>query len=318
MNKNLYKARNKKDDEFYTQIEDIENEMSYYKEHFANKIVYCNCDDPSASMFTRFFMDKFDELCIDKLVSTYIDNNCRPHKTTYKNSLLSKSTLAFNGDFRSPECIEILKECDLVVTNPPFSLFREYIGCLIKHNKKFIIMGNQNAITYKEIFPLLQSGELWLGANYGTMKFEVKSNKDNKSNVYFDKCKKKYFAKFGNIVWFTNLKHTKRNKNIELHKTYSKDEYQMYDNYNAINVDRIKDIPKDYDGIMGVPITFFYHHNPNQFDIIWQASGNTSCSATKETLNYLGYKRHKNDRGGCGVINGKRKYTRIFIKKHVK
>jgi len=215
-----------------------------------------------------------------------------------------------NGDFRSAECVEMLKEADVVVTNPPFSLFREYVAQLIEHGKKFLILGNKNAITYKEIFPLIKDNKLWTGYRgfSGGMWFKA---------VYEGKTEKiEDGQKLINVpsIWFTNIDHKKRHETLDLYKTYTPEEYPRYDNYDAINVDKTADIPMDYPGVMGVPITFMDKYNPEQFEIIWQASGNTRASAPQEVLELLNYRKHPEDRGGCTVINGKRTYGRILIR----
>jgi hypothetical protein len=215
------------------------------------------------------------------------------------------------GDFRDPECIELLKQADIVVTNPPFSLFREYIGQLMEYKKKFLIIGHQNAITYKEVFPLLQSNQVWLGygfkgaaAHFTSPYDDIATAGDHRENM----------IRVSGVNWFTNLEIPKRNEELDLVCRYSPENYPNYDNYNAINVGRTQDIPCDYPGIMGVPITFLDKYNPNQFEIVWQASGNTRASAPSAILKEVGYKIHPEDRGGCGVVYGKRQYSRILIR----
>lgn len=242
-NNNLHKAKKEKNDEFYTQITDIEKELKHYKEHFKNKTIFMNCDDPSWSNFWLYFSMNFEYLGLKKIISTHYEDS----KPSYKLEMINmgetiKTTLTQNGDFRSPECIELMQESDIVVTNPPFSLFREYIAQLIEYEKKFIVIGNNNAITYKEIFKLIKENKLWLGIN------QVKEFKQPDGTI----------KKFGNIGWYTNLTHNKRNQEIILFKQYEGNEsnYPKYDNYDAIEVSKVKDIPIDYDGAMGVPITF--------------------------------------------------------------
>jgi len=224
-----------------------------------------------------------------------------------------------SGDFRSPECVEMLREADIVCTNPPFSLFREYVAQLIEYNKKFIILGDMNAITYKEIFPLIKDNVIWAGFGFN-LTFVFRSYYENKLASNRDYVLNKgynpdeYIKKPG-ICWFTNLVHSKHNEMLDLWKNYTPEAYLKYDNYDAINVDNVSDIPIDYDGIMGVPITFIGKYNPEQFEIIWQGCGNTRASAPAEVLKELKYKIHPEDRGGCGVVNGKRCYARIFIRK---
>lgn len=225
-----------------------------------------------------------------------------------------------DGDFRSEECVELLKEADIVVTNPPFSLFREYVAQLVKYDKKFLIIGNQNAITYKEIFPLIKENKIWLGIGFsgGNAFFRIPREEDAlhyAAGVYNPETG---LVKFRNCCWFTNLDHKKRHEPLDLYKKYSPEEYPTYDNYDAIEVSKTVDIPMDYDGVMGVPITFLDKYCPEQFSIIWQACGNTRASAPTEVLMNLKYKVHDEDRGGCPVLNGNRTYARILIKKHDK
>lgn len=251
-NKNLIKAKKEKNDEFYTQYKDIEKELKHYKEYFKNKIVYCNCDNPKYSNFWKYFFDNFHILKMNKLVSTYYSNENILYKTEYDGINIMSTKLDSNGDFRNQECIDILKESDIIVTNPPFSLFREYITQLIKYNKKFIIVGNKNSVISKQIFSFFVNNEV----NYGINNISNFIKKDG--NI----------QKFGNVGWFTNIILTSNNKKLELTKKYNDNDYCKYCNYNAINVDKIKDIPIDYDGIMGVPITFLEKYNSNQFKIL--------------------------------------------------
>lgn len=306
-NSNLHRANKAKNDEFYTQLVDIENELKHYKEHFNGKVVFCNCDDPYESNFFKYFALNFNHLGLKKLIATSFDNSpiaytqlnlfgedtkvvANKNRSAYKIEIVEvqdynqdgatdladveyllknkKNTLSLlkgDGDFRSTECIELLKQSDIVVTNPPFSLFREYVEQLKKFGKKFLIIGNQNAITYKEIFKLLKDNKIWLGVNSGGKEFMVPMNFERK-NTYIKNGQK--FAKFGNICWFTNLDIQKRHEDLFLYKRYDPREYPTYDNYDAINVNKVSDIPYDYDGYMGVPITFLDKYNPNQFEII--------------------------------------------------
>lgn len=354
-NKNLIAAKAAKKDEFYTQLTDIERELQHYWKHFRGKTVLCNCDDPYESNFFKYFALQFNQLGLKKLICTCYNGSpvqgnelllhfdgydSEPTKIAYKveitevkdlngdgavdlsdvqyllqNDRNVLSTLR-TGDFRDRECIELLKQADIVVTNPPFSLFREYVGQLMEYDKKFIIVGHQNAITYKEIFPLLQSNQVWLG--YG-----FKGGAAHFSSPYDDIATagdhKKDMIRVSGVNWFTNLEIPKRNEELDLVCCYSDEEYPRYDNYDAINVGRTQDIPCNYDGIMGVPITFLDKYNPLQFEIVWQASGNTRASAPSSVLKEVGYKPHPEDRGGCGVVNGKRQYSRILIRnKHPK
>lgn len=269
-NSSLNRASKAKEDEFYTQLSDIENELKHYKTHFKDKVVFLNCDDPDTSNFWQYFYLNFDYLQLKKLISTHYD----PEKPTYKlerirgNNDVIKTPLTQNGDFRSPECVELLKEVDIVCTNPPFSLFREYVAQLVEYNKKFLIIGSQNNITYKEIFPLIKNNEMWLGYKSGDMSFRVPDHYEpRKTRYWVDETGQKWRS-LGNITWFTNLTHNKRNEELITYKTYTPEEYPTYDNYNAIEVNKVVNIPADYAGEMGVPITFLSSYNPAQFVII--------------------------------------------------
>jgi len=350
-NKNLNAAKTAKKDEFYTQMGDIERELQHYWQHFADKVVLCNCDDPYESNFFKYFALNFNQLGLKKLICTCFDGSPvqgnellldfgdfsdEPKKIAYKveitevrdlngdgavdladvqyllkNDKNAISLLKQHGDFRSAECIELLKQADIVVTNPPFSLFREYIGQLMQYEKKFVIIGHQNAITYKEVFPLLQSNQVWLGYGFKGAAAHFTSPYDDIATAGDHK---KDMIRVSGVNWFTNLEIPKRNEDLDLIRNYSSEEYPAFDNYNAINVGRTQDIPCDYPGIMGVPITFLDKYNPNQFEIVWQASGNTRASAPSDVLKEVGYKAHPEDRGGCGVIKGKRQYSRILIR----
>lgn len=332
-NDSLHKAKKAKADEFYTQLSDIENECRHYKEHFKGKTILCNCDDPRVSNFFFYFSANFEYLGLKRLICTcYKNNNINlfssgnAEKAVYivydgdKNgnhsvdeAEIEIKELKGDGDFRSKECIELLKQADIVVTNPPFSLFREYVAQLMAYEKKFLIIGNMNAITYKETFPLIKENKIWLGCTSGSKKFEIPQSEAVKSSKFTDKDGKCWQV-LGNTCWFTNLEHGRRQESLILYKHYTPEEYPHYDNFNAINVNKVSDIPCDYDGIMGVPISFLNKYNPNQFEIIWQASGNTRASAPKEILQALSYNVHKEDRGGCTVVNGKRTYGRILIR----
>lgn len=330
-NKNLHAANKNKNDEFYTQLSDIEKELGHYKDYFKDKIVFCNCDDPEESNFWNYFALNFEFLGLKKLIATHFEKE----KSSYKLELIKdingdgkinqldtiKSPLKQNGDFRSPECIEILKESDIVVTNPPFSLFRKYVAQLIEYDKKFIIIGNLNAVTYKETFKLIKENKVWLGATYfqggaayflGNIELFDFKKVSNPKHAYIKDGK--LYCRVNGVRWYTNLKIKKRQENLILYKTYNPEEYTKYDNYDAINVDKTKDIPMDYAGIMGVPISFMDKYSPGQFEIIWQACGNTKVSAPKEILERLNYNQHRDDRGGCPIVKGKRAYVRIFIK----
>lgn len=301
-NKYLHKANKAKEDEFYTQITDIEKEMRHYKEYFRGKVVFCNCDDPEYSNFWRYFQLNFYDLGLKQLISTHYEEE----KPSYRMDIVStdsgeqcgipdyvKTPLKQNGDFRSPECIEILKEADIVITNPPFSLFREYVAQLMEYGKQFIIIGNQNAITYKEIYTLLQANKMWLGYNSGDMEFVVPSHYEPRATRYREENGIKYRS-MGNVCWFSNIDVAKRHEDIILYKSYTPEEYPKYDNYDGIDVKRVELIPADYWGVMGVPITFMYKHNPEQFEIV---------------------KFRKGDDEKDVSINGKCPYFRILIRR---
>ena len=314
-NKLLQKAKKSKNDEFYTQLSDIESELQHYKNHFKDKVVYCNCDDPLISNFFNYFASNFKELGIKKLIAacykkqeidlfnTEESENGFFYEYTGKNNekLKPGSTDVIHfkgdGDFRSSESIELLKQADIVVTNPPFSLFREFVAQLVQYDKQFLIIGNINAITYKEIFKLIKENKAWLGINLGRgisgfivpEHYELYGSEariDNKGNRIVSP---------NNCLWLTNLDNSKRHEDIELTKKYygNEIEYPKYDNYNGINVNKTKNIPLDYEGYMGVPITFLHKFNPDQFEIIKFRKGNDDKDLS---------------------VNGKCPYFRILIK----
>ncbi len=265
-NNNLTIAKKAKNDEFYTQLSDIEKEMYHYKDFFKGKVVYCNCDDARESNFFKYFSLNFEFLGLKKLITTGYKENGKGVVLIYEgdkngnrkvdNDEIIVNELNGNGDFRSDECIEFLKESDVVVTNPPFSLFREYVAQLMEFGKKFLIIGNMNAITYKEIFPYIKNNDLWLGMNW--IKDFVQPNGEIK--------------KFGNICWYTNIGHSRRNTELVLYKKYSNEDYPKYQNFDAIEVSKVCEIPMDYDGVMGVPITFLDKYCPTQFEILGEAN----------------------------------------------
>ncbi|CAM2782832.1 adenine-specific methyltransferase EcoRI family protein [Glaesserella parasuis] len=317
-NKNLHRANREKNDEFYTQLVDIENELRHYTQHFKDKIIFCNCDDPEESNFFRYFALNFEHLGIKKLIATHFDANEPTYKLEIDRELdlntdgkidfqdIQRIPLQQNGDFRSPECIEILKQSDIVVTNPPFSLFREYVAQLMEYEKKFVIVGNQNAITYKETFKLIKENKIWLGNKSGDMAFRVPDYYEEKATRYWQDETGQKWRSLGNICWFTNLDHAKRHEELLLYKAYSEEEYPKYDNYDAIEVNKVKDIPFDYQGAMGVPITFMDKYNPDQFEIL---SANDFRISNK-----IPFKEHGLIKDKDGTINGKPTYVRIVIK----
>lgn len=330
--KDLAQAKDAKKDEFYTQLTDIEKELRHYTEYFRDKVVFCNCDDPYESNFFKYFALMFNKLGLKKLIATcyngspvsgnellldFGDTVDDPKKIAYKVEITEVidtngdgainladiqylmqndknviSVLKGNGDFRSEECVELLKQADIVVTNPPFSLFREYLAQLVKYEKQFLIIGNQNAITYKEVFPLIKDNKLWLGLtmNSSNRWFQVPDSYEKYHKI---ENGKKY-AFVAGVVWWTNLNHNRRNEPLMLYKNYTPEEYPHYDNYDAINVNDVKDIPLNFDGVMGVPISFLHKYNPEQFEII---------------------KFRKGDDEKDLSINGKCPYFRILIRK---
>ncbi|MBO6264841.1 MAG: adenine-specific methyltransferase EcoRI family protein [Acidaminococcaceae bacterium] len=335
-NDTLHKSRVQKNDEFYTQLTDIEKELKNYKEHFRGKVVFCNCDDPYESNFFKYFAINFNRLGLKKLITTgyatsFVTGNelrlfddeigiskNQPY-AVYINEVadlngdgridltdvelllkMKKNTRRKlhgddkypAGDFRSEESIALLKQADIVVTNPPFSIFTEYIQQLFEYKKKFLVVGNQNNFLYKEILPMFLNNNIWLGNNCGHWWFKVPPYYEAKLTDYkVDKFGQKW-RRMGNICWFTNLDYKERYVDLDLYKEYNSEEYPKYDNYDAINVDKVSEIPYDYDGVMGVPITFLSKRNPLQFDIVGIAKFN-----------------------GAPKINGKSLYTRILIQK---
>ena len=308
----LASAKNNKNDEFYTQLTDIEKELRYYKQHFKDKVVFCNCDDPFESNFFKYFVLNFNRLKLKKLICTCYatstimgqqlslfdvvrgmeENKCKPYKAVvtkvydatgdgsvdmldvaelFKSGENELSELIGDGDFRSEECLCLLDEADIVVTNPPFSLFREYVSTLISHNKHFIIIGNIGAFTYKETFPLLKSNQMWIGASIhsGDRAFFVPDDYPlNASGCGIDEQTGRKFIRVKGVRWFTNLDIKQRHEEMILVRKYSPDDYPKYDNYDAIEVSSTADIPVDYAGVMGVPITFLDRYNPDQFEIL--------------------------------------------------
>ena len=308
-NNNLTIAKKAKNDEFYTQLTDIEKEMYHYKDFFKGKVVYCNCDDARESNFFKYFSINFEFLGLKKLITTGYKENGKGVVLIYEgdkngnrkvdNDEIIVNELNGNGDFRSDECIEFLKESDVVVTNPPFSLFREYVAQLMEYNKKFIIIGNGNAVTYKEIFPHIKNNKLWIGASKGIggkFSFIVPNDYDNKF-VYEENGVR--LGQVNSACWFTNIEHKKRNEELILYKKYSNEDYPKYDNYNAIEVSKTCEIPMDYDGVMGVPITFLDKYCPTQFEILGIANN----------VRWIG------DFPCLTIIKGEKVYNRILIRR---
>ena len=330
-NNNLHKAKDSKKDEFYTQLSDIENELKHYKTHFKDKIVYCNCDDPRVSNFFQYFSYNFEALGLKKLITTCYKNQDaelfsqnESEQAIYleyegdKNgnhipdiSEIGIKTLSGDGDFRSAECIELLKQADIVVTNPPFSLFREYVAQLIKYEKKFIIVGHQNAITYKEIFKLLKDNIIWLGNGFkgGAAHFINQHYEDYAAAGDH----KEGMIRVSGVQWFTNLDINKRHEDLLLFKEYTPEEYPTYDNYDAINVDVTKHIPKDYKGAMGVPITFMDKYNPEQFEILGFTHRNDPYNLKTKIYSKLDAENF-NDLNGSPIIKIGNMYKFIYMR----
>ena len=330
-NNNLNAAKEAKKDEFYTQLEDFNNELRHYREHFRGKTVLCNCDDPRVSNFFTYFAYNFEFLGLKRLITTCYKNQDadlfsqhHSEKAVYliydgdKNGNnipdpeeIGIHPLKGDGDFRSRECIELLKQADIVVTNPPFSLFREYVAQLMEYQKEFIIIGSLNAIHYKEIFPLIKQNRMWLGYGFAKgnafFKIPAESKREYASGV-FDEVTG--LVKFRNCTWFTNIDHKKRHELLILYKHYTPEEYPKYDNFDAIEVSKIDEIPVDYNGAMGVPDTILDQLNPDQFEIIGLGSGDLAKQAGV-TKNYRG----RTDL--AYTIDGKHKcpYSRILIRK---
>lgn len=306
-NTHLREAKKSKNDEFYTQLHDIEREIVHYTNYFKDKIVYCNCDNPLVSNFFKYFYDNFESLGIQKLIASYYSSSDKYNggffihekgKDKVPYDEIKPTMFVGNGDFRSQESIDLLLISDIVVTNPPFSLFREHISQLIEYNKKFLVIGNINSITYKEIFRLIQNSEVWLGENLGRgiSGFIVPEHYDLYGTEAYINENGERIVSPNNCLWLTNLDLPKRHTHIQLTKKYYGNEkhYPSYDNCNAINVNKTKDIPSDYNGLMGVPITFLHKFSPSQFEVV---------------------RFRKGDDGKDLSINGKCPYFRILIRK---
>ena len=344
--RSLDAAKAAKQDEFYTQLPDIERELQHYWHHFRGKVVLCNCDDPYESNFFKYFALRFNQLGLKKLICTcyngspvqgdelmidFGDFSDDPKKIAFKVEITEvndmngdgavdlsdvqyllkndKNVLSLlkTGDFRDPECIELLIEADIVVTNPPFSLFREYLRKLLEYNKKFLIIGNQNVLTYKDIFMQLKNNNIWLGYKSGDMSFMVPDDYEPRTTRYWQDKNGQKWRSMGNIYWITNIDHSKRHENLDLICKYDPLDYPTYDNYDAIEVKRTLDIPFDYEGVMGVPVTFLDKYNPEQFEIIGLAA---SASYDKHVVG-IEFKGSKDARP---LINNRNTYARILIR----
>ncbi len=305
-NANLHKAKDAKNDEFYTQLTDVSKELMHYKQHFKDKVVFCNCDDPTWSAFWKYFHLNFSALGLKKLISTHYDKTEPTYKMEYTGGddndieVGVKTPLEGNGDFRNQECLDLLDEADIVVTNPPFSLFREYVAVLMEHEKKFLIIGNKNTVIDRDIFPLFKENIIWLGTN-AVHDFVQPDNT---------------IKKFGNIGWFTNLDIKRRHETIISWKEYSPEDFPLYDNYNAIEVGKVANIPINWDGEMGVPITFLEKYNPEQYEIVGMLADKNSpqLGFIRGIPTYIDEK-HKKYVGPA--LNGKALYPRLIIRKKV-
>ena len=330
-NNNLHKAKKTRYDEFYTTYETIENEVCHYKKQFRGKTVLCNCDDPFESNFCKFFLKNFNVLGLKRLICTSyepsdsfqfdlfsIGNFKKQHGhildvCELKNGDLNISDefietllhtqgivceLAGNGDFRSRECVEYLKICDIVVTNPPFSLFNEFVMEIMSYHKQFLIIGNQNSLTYKDIFPLIQNGDIWTGYQFGEMKFMVPADSEPRKTRYWVDENGQKWRSLGNAMWLTNLDNERRHKTLNLIQSFNPKIHVKYDNYDAIHIRSITEIPFDYQGVMGVPITIINRYNTEQFEIVGEANHGSDNQ-------YDIFKP---------IINGKEQFKRILIR----
>jgi hypothetical protein len=331
LNRSLRAAKATKQDEFYTQLSDIEKELRHYTKHFKNKTVLCNCDDPKVSNFFHYFSHNFGKLKLKKLITTCYKNQDADlfSKHTSKVGVyleyegekngnrvptakqIGIHRLEGDGDFRSEECVELLKQADIIVTNPPFSLFREFVEQIVKYEKKFLIIGNQNAISGKEIFGLIKGNKIWLGYTH-PVAFIVPDHYEMREVRSWRDADGTNWRSMGNACWFTNLDIQKRHEELVSIREYAAKEYLSYDNYNAIEVSRYKDIPGDYDGVMGVPVTFLDHYNPEQFEIVG------SDYEVKQGLLPELLKRDWADKTDRAYVKGRRLFARILIRKRTK
>lgn len=328
-NSSLSAAKVAKEDEFYTQLSDIEKELRHYRSHFRDKVVYLNCDDPRVSNFFHYFSYNFEKLGLKKLIATCYKSQdidlFSEHTAEHAVYLeyegdkdgdlvpgpdeIGIKPLRGDGDFRSSESIELLKQADIVVTNPPFSLFREHVAQLMDHNKKFLVIGSQNAITYKEVFRLFKEDKLWQGYNSGDMAFQVPDHYPPRETRFWVDDAGTKWRSLGNACWFTNLDTAKRHESLILYKSYSPEEFPTYDNYDAIEVGRTEHIPADYDGVMGVPITFLSRYNPDQFEIVG------SDHEVKDGLLPWLVREGWTGKVDRAYLNGRRMYARILIRR---
>ena len=329
-NANLIRAKAAGKDEFYTQLSDIENELRHYKEHFKDKVIYCNCDDPRVSNFFKFFSLNFERLRLKKLITTCYKSQemdlfsrhdveraimLEYHGDQDGNHMpdpheINVIPLQGDGNFQSAECIELLKQADIVCTNPPFSLFRKYVAQLTEYDKKFLIIGRQDQITYQDVFPLIKENEMWPGVESGAREYQVPKHYEDKINRIDNEGNR--FVKMGNACWYTNLEHGRRHEDLTLYKKYSPEEYPKYENYDAIEVGKVSEIPRDYEGVMGVPITFLNKHNPEQFEIMGLGTGSLgkSLGIGKPTKEHMNLERRMKNRKNTSLRWGAVYYLR--------
>lgn len=358
-NSSLNAAKSARQDEFYTQLSDIENELKHYRKHFKGKTVLCNCDDPFESNFFKYFVLNFNRLKLKKLIATCyagspiagkqlslfdVAENAAPN-TPYKAvvTVVRDATgdggidmldvaelfrtgenelteLAGDGDFRSDECLALMDEADIVVTNPPFSLFREYIAALVEREKSFIVIGSQNAVKYKELFPLFMQNKMWVGYNNGDMAFTVPDDYEPRETRYWQDETGQKWRSMGNICWFTNLDIKKRHEELVLFREYDPDLYPTYANFDGIEVSRNAEIPSDYDGFMGVPITFMNVYNPDQFEIVGYSldlakpMSEVAAKGTYSTGGRCFYTTRLTDKDKAAGYLYHREYDRIVIR----
>jgi hypothetical protein len=344
LNRSLHAAKATKQDEFYTQLSDIEKELRHYTKHFKNKTVLCNCDDPKVSNFFHYFSHNFEKLKLKKLITTCYKNTDADLFSAHKlqkgiyleyngdkndNRIPDPNEIGIHrlkgdGDFRSEECVNLLKKADIIVTNPPFSLFREYVEQLMEYDKKFLIIANHNAITYKEIFRYIKDNRLWLGYSH-PVAFIVPDHYEHRSVRSWRDENGTNWRSLGNACWFTNLDIAKRHEDLTLYRDFDPERYPKYDNYDAIEVSTYKDIPVDFEGVMGVPVTFLEHHNPDQFEIVGTLESNdpdnycrtrvyTSTECRAGYLKRFG-KPGVYDLNASGVINGVKVFKRVLIRR---
>ena len=310
-NDNLHMSKSGKQDEFYTQLSTIEDELKHYGPFFKDKVVFCNCDDPTWSNFWKFFQLNFYFLGLKKLISTHYEPNGKSYKleivATSQGDQLTipdyiQTPLEGNGDFRSDECLALLDEADIVVTNPPFSLSKEYIPTMMNSGKKFIVLGNINHVTFKEIFHYIYNHQLWLGYNSGHFWFRVPDDYEEKATDFKIDENGVKWRRMGNICWYTNFDIEVRHQPLLPYKTYTPEAYPKYDNYDAIHIEKVEDIPVDYYGIMAVPITYLASHCEEQFEILGKFDGGSASNPLDLAK---------------PILNGKAKYKRIAIRRKV-